>query len=111
MPISLQTSRPTWRHPVTGVSLRGWSCSAKVRSGSSGETAVALASILAANAVRRAATGRMPASAMTPWCGADRVQPVTILAASRISRSSSSTLVLGVAGSQAVAACSNAPRT
>ena len=40
---------------------------------------------------------------MTPWWGADLMQPIISLTAARISRSNTSTLVLAVAGSQAAA--------
>ena len=73
--------------------------------------AAALASIRAASTVWRADTGTTPASAMTPWCGMDPMQPVITLAAARISRSNTSTLVFAVAGSQAAAACSTTPLT
>ena len=51
-----------------------------------------LVGIRAASAVRRAATGTTPASATTPWWGADPMQPVMIQAAACISRFSTSTL-------------------
>ena len=86
------------------------SATARVCGGSSGSRAVAFANKRAASAVRRDVTGRMPASAITPWWGDDRMQSVTIRAAARISRSSGVTLVLGVAGSQAAAVSSSAPR-
>ena len=57
------------------------------------------------------ATGSSPASAITAWTDVESGQPVMILAAARISRSSSSTWEGDVAGSQAAAACSMAPRT
>ena len=48
---------------------------------------------------------------MTQWFGAGRKQPAPILAAARISRPNSQTLVWEAAGTQAAAACSIAPRT
>ena len=90
--------------------VRG-SASATARNGSPSGSARAFARNLAARTVRRAAIGSMPASAITAWDGVDSGQLVIVRAAARISRPESSTCVVDVAGSQAAALCSGAPRT
>ena len=110
MSAALQTSSPTRLQPVTARRRVGASLSATSRSGSSSGRARALASRRAARARRRSATGARPASAITACEGVDRGQPVTTLAAARISLSSSTMWDGDVAGSHAAAACSRAPR-
>ena len=111
MPATRHTSSPTERQPVTDCSLGVTAASATRRRGSSAGSALAFARNRAARMVRRDDMDVNPASAIRAWTGVERVQPVMMRAASRISLFRTSTWEGGAAGSHAAAACSRAPRT
>lgn len=111
LPRAKQASRPTVRQPVTVFSRGLTVASAALRSGSSSGRAFAFARNRAARAVLRADTGASLASAIRASVGVERVQPVMMRAASRISLSNTSTWEGDAAGSHAGAACSRAPLT